>query len=306
MILMTIELYKRYRPSSLKDLVGQAAAVQTIQQLGRNNSMPHSLLFSGPSGCGKTTAARILADKLGCHGADLQEINAAEARGIDEVRDIQRQMSFRPFESKFRIWILNEVHEITKNAANALLVPLEDTPEHVFFFLTTTDPQKLIRPIRTRCTEIKLGSIDWRDLEQLVNETAAKEDKPVSQDVVDKIIKLSDGSARQALVFLHQVIDIPESDRLRALEAEDVEALSIELCRALMDAKTSWKTVSGLLKNIKDDPEKIRWSVLAYATKSLLGGNPAAYVVIDSFRENFFNSKMAGLAAACWEVKNGG
>ena len=205
---MTIELYKRYRPTSLKELFGQDAAVQTLNKLGKNGKMPHTLLFSGPSGCGKTSAARILAEKLGCHGTDLQEVNAAEERGIEEVRNIQRQMAFRPFESKCKIWILNEVHEITKNAANAFLVPFEDTPDYGYFFLTTTDPQKLLRPIRTRCTEIKLGAIDWRDLERLVNETAAKEEKTVSQDVVDKIVKLSDGSARQALVYLHQVIKL--------------------------------------------------------------------------------------------------
>lgn len=243
-----------------------------------------------------------MADKLNCHDYDFVELNASEARGIDEIRSIERQMAFRPMSGESRVWLIDECHQLTGAAANAFLKPLEDTPDHVYFMLATTEPQKIIRTIRTRCTEIKLSPIDWRELESLVKQVADSEQRQISDDVVDQIVKMSDGSARQALVLLHQVIGLDgDESQLAALEAGDYERQGIDLARALMQKKP-WSEIAKILKNIQEDPEKVRYVVLGYATTVLLSNKPRAYLIIEAFRDNFYDSKKAGLVAACWEA----
>src|SRR5690606_3369465 len=105
--------------------------------------IPHAMLFTGPSGCGKTTLARILRVKLRCSDNDFQEINAADFRGIDSIRSMRQQVGAAPLGGDSRIWLIDEAHSMTADAQNAFLKLLEDTPRHVYFFLATTDPQKL-------------------------------------------------------------------------------------------------------------------------------------------------------------------
>ena len=148
------ELYKRFRPKSLDAVVGNGGTVAALQKFLKKGNLPHTILFKGPSGCGKTTLARILAKELGCGVLDLREYNSADFRGIDTIRDISRIMTNAPAAGNCRVFILDEAHQLSKDAQNAALKILEDTPKHVYFFICTTDPQKLIATIRSRCTEM--------------------------------------------------------------------------------------------------------------------------------------------------------
>ena len=136
------ELYRKYRPTSFKQVVGQEEAIRTLTELGKRKAIPHAILFTGPSGVGKTTLARILQRKLKCVGNDFVEMNAANDRGVGIIRSIQNKVGLAPMLGSCRIWLMDEAHQLTSDAQSAFLKLLEDTPSHVYFMLATTDPQK--------------------------------------------------------------------------------------------------------------------------------------------------------------------
>jgi DNA polymerase-3 subunit gamma/tau len=307
---MTTELYKVYRPKKLSDVLGQDAARKSLLTMIKNNKIPHSLLFSGPSGCGKTTIARILAGKVQCGKHDLTEKNCADFRGIEMVRDIRSKMNLKPVDGKTRVWIIDECHKLSSDAMNAFLKILEDTPNHVYFFLATTDPQKLLKTIRTRCTEIAVKSLSVIAMEQLISQTADSEQMKIPKAVVSKIIENSEGSARKALVLLHQVIGLEnEKDMLETIQQSSVETQVFEIVKALGNKNTKWETMKKILNEVDiNDAEGIRWLVLSCAKQAMLsnkGNVGRGYLIIDAFRDNFYDSKAAGLVAACYEVIHG-
>lgn len=303
---MAIELYRKHRPTIFKQVVGQDKAVAMLEEMVKKNKVPHAILLSGPSGTGKTTLARILKSKLNCSDHDFAEINCADFRGIDMIREIRQRMGLSPLKGTCRIWLIDECQKLTGDAMSAALKLLEDTPKHVYFLLATTDPGKLLKTIHTRCTEIKLGNLDPKCLEDLVRTIANKEGFKPSEDVVERLAEVADGSARKALVLLHQVMELDkEEDQLEAIQSSDSKQQAINIAKALMDPRTKWSEMAGILKEVDEEPEGIRHLVLAYSTKVLLGGgrmSERAFVVINAFRDHWFDCRRAGLVASCWEV----
>lgn len=299
-------LYSKHRPRKLDQVVGQPEAVEMLQGLLNGGGIPPAVLFTGGSGVGKTTLARILLRHVGCDRSHFVEINAAESRGIDTVRDIQARMPYRPLTGKSRVWLIDESHRLTPDAQSALLKILEDTPEWCRFFLATTDPQKLLKTILTRCTQIRLKDIGIPDLRELCSAVTGKENLKVGGAVLDRIAEVAEGSARKALVLLEQIAGITgEENQLNAVQKEDSRRQAIELCRTLMSNAPKWKDVAAILKGIDEDPESIRRMVLAYATTKLLNsGSPQAASVLMFFQSNYFDSGRAGLVASCWETVN--
>ena len=301
------ELYKKYRPKDFEGVVGQTDALKSLQQMAKNKKIPHTLLFTGPSGCGKTTLARIVRKELGCGKHDFSEVNCADFRGIDMVRDIRSRMMQAPISGSCRVWLIDEAHRLTGDAMDAFLKILEDTPDHVYFMLATTNPQKLLKTVRTRCTEISVKSLSNKDIVKLVTDVAKKEGKTLPKEVAEKIADKCEGSARQALVLLHQIIDLEnEDDMLDSIESNIAESQAINIARTLMNERTKWSEMAKVLKECDlEDPESIRWMVLGYAKSILLSGGKLlirAYLVIDAFKDNFFDSKAAGLTWACYSV----
>jgi len=304
-----MELYKKHRPRDLDEIVGQDIAVQTLKAAIEKDSIPHFILFTGPTGCGKTTLARIVRKKLRCSRYDFIE---DAPRKIEDVRGIKNRIHQAPMRGKCRVWLIDEAHKLTSDAQDEFLKMLEDTPSHVYFLFTTTDPQKLKATIKNRCTEITVKPLNSKDLAGLVLTICEKEKTKIHPDVGAKIVENSDGSARKALVHLDSVINLKnKQDQLNAIISISAETQAFEIVRALLyNRKTTWKQMAAILKATEgEEPEQIRWLVLACCkTEMLKAGHFAAraYVVIDAFRENFYDSKAAGLAAACYEVIEGG
>lgn len=295
------ELYKKYRPKSLKGIVGNYTTVKTLANMIERKTLPHAIVFTGPSGCGKTTLARILKSDLNCSDMDFKEMNCSDFRGVDTVREISRLMSMAPTGGDVRIWLLDEMHQLTKDAQNAALKILEDTPAHVYFILCTTDPQKVIPTIKTRCCTLPVELLSVENSKKLINRVLKREEQKLSEDLILDITEAGGGSARKTLVILDRVLNLPENAREGAVNEETTEKEIIDLCRAL-SKREPWTKVAKILKDLKTDAESVRWAVLGYARACLLKGDKAAANIIDSFRDNFYDSKDAGLALACYEV----
>lgn len=306
------ELPKKYRPKDLADVVGQPEAVRTLQGFIKQRRIPHAILLSGPAGCGKTTIARILRRHLGCVGSkkhNFYELNGASFRGIDTIRDITSKVSLRALGGGNRIWMIDECHQITSNGQDALLKTLEEPPHHVYFILATTDPQKLKKTIRSRCSPIRLGLLSGASLVKLIRKVATAEEMSLGEDVVNLIVERAEGSARNALVLLDMIRNINSTKKqIECIQKSDMKRQAIDLARALLQPRTTWSKVAAILRDIDEEAESIRWLVLSYAKTVLLGGGKLAskaYLMINAFRDNFYDSKDAGLAAACWEVIQG-
>jgi DNA polymerase III subunit gamma/tau len=304
---MSHELFKKYRPKTLAKVIGQASAVKTLTEYVKAKRIPHAMIFTGPSGCGKTTLARIMKTEVNCGDHDFTELNCADFRGIDMVREIRSRINLGSLEGKgrSRVYLIDEAHMLTKDAQNALLKMVEEPPSHVYFMLATTDPGKLIKTIINRCTPIKVELLGNKDMKKLIEYVCAKEDKELTEDVTDKLMDCAEGSARKVLVLLDQIIALDdEEDQLEAIANPEAERQAIEIARALLNPKTTWYDMAKLLKSVDEDPESLRWMVLGYASAILLGGkaNTRAFQMIEAFGENFYDTKRAGLIAACYEL----
>jgi len=312
------EYYKKYRPKTLRGVVGQDGAIASLKSLVDRNAIPHFLLLTGPSGCGKTTIARILQDVLECDKADFIEKNCADFKGIDTIREIRRHLNLNPIAGPCRIHLIDEAHKLTPDAQEAFLKMLEDTPSHAYFILATTDPSKLKKTIHTRATEVCLNEVGPKGLTKILMRVINKEELDVGQSTIDEIIDAAEGSPRKALVILGQVGSLEgeaaQIDAIRNTTFNKDEA--INLARELLSMKPNWIKVCAILRDIQSqDPEGIRFLVLGYANSILIGkrgGKPATgqfaancFKVLEIFGDNFWNSKMPGLAAACYEVCHG-
>lgn len=296
----------KYRPKMLKDFLGNESTIKSLRTMMEREEIPHTLLFTGPSGCGKTTLARIVAARLKCSQYDFTENNAADFRGIDSVRDILRQMTLAPMSGPYRVWLLDECHQLSKDAQHALLKALEDTPKHVYFLLATTDPEKLLPTIRTRCVTFDVKPLNDNLMGTLLKSVLQKEGVDnVPQEALDQIVQDSLGSARMALSVLDGIINMEPADMLEAAkQTTSQQNAAIDLCRALI-GKRPWKEIAKIIQGLDQDPESVRRAVLGYASAVLLkSGQPQAWVVLDSFRQDFFTTGKAGLALAAYAAVN--
>ena len=199
-------LYRKYRPSSLEELVGQPDAVQLISEQIKNSNLSHAYLFSGPRGVGKTSLARIIATTIGCDPVfDITEIDAASHNKVDDVRELNDSVNFiASSPGKKRVFILDEVHMLSNAASNAFLKTLEEPPEHVIFILATTEPERVIETIRSRTTQIAFKRIKNADIITSLEMISKAEKIKLSKDVIEYIANQSDGSLRDAINLFEQ------------------------------------------------------------------------------------------------------
>jgi DNA polymerase-3 subunit gamma/tau len=302
---MTEELYKVHRPRTFKEVLGQPEAVKALTGFLKRKAVPQAILFTGPSGCGKTTLARIVRDRMEVGPSDWQEINCADFRGIDMVRDIRSHAGLAPMQGNYRIWLIDECHKLSNDAQNAFLKLLEESPKNAYFFLATTEPGKLLTTVKTRCTEIRTRPLSSKVMENLVSAVAAKEKMPLGGEVIDRIVEVAEGSARKALVLLNFIVGIQgEEEQLNAILASDSKRQAIELARVLMNPKSRWPEVVKVLNGVEGEEEQLRRLVLSYASSVLLGKNfdDRAYLLLCAFESNFFDSGKSGLIRACYQV----
>ncbi|MEK3732685.1 MULTISPECIES: DNA polymerase III subunit gamma/tau [Paenibacillus] len=221
-----IALYRAWRPQSFRDMVGQQHIIQTLQNAIREQRVSHAYLFSGPRGTGKTSAAKIMAKAVNCEAGpaeepcndceacrritagavmDVQEIDAASNRGVEEIRDLREKVKYAPTEVRRKVYIIDEVHMLTTEAFNALLKTLEEPPAHVMFILATTEPHKLPATIISRCQRFDFRRVSLDEQTGRLQRICEEEGIQAEPEALSYIARLSDGGMRDALSILDQI-----------------------------------------------------------------------------------------------------
>jgi DNA polymerase III subunit gamma/tau len=252
-------LARKYRPQKFADVIGQEHVTRTLKNAIEQQRIAHGYIFSGHRGIGKTTIARILAMALNCrskdypvpepcgvcescteiragNSVDVIEIDAATNRGIDEIRELRDAARYRPARDRFKIWILDEAHQITDAAFNALLKTLEEPPSHVIFMMATTQPEDIPQTIRSRCQHFSFHAVSFDDIVDQLRDIAGQEGIKADDNALAMLAEAGDGSMRDALSIMDQAIascgDTLSSDVVRGL----VGTVGSDILEVVMDA----------------------------------------------------------------------
>ena len=291
-------------------MVGNEKALGVLRDKLKAAERPHCFLLSGPPGCGKTTAARIAAATLGAGELSTVEINSADNRGIDTARQVIDRMRYTPADGDALVFIIDEVHMTSKDWQNAMLKPLEDTPDHVYFFLCTTEPRKLISAVISRLTAVQFSTLTKDELLLVVRRVNRAEGLGFDVDVLEDVCAHADGSPRKALVLLEKIVGAAEKDREKILQngaVDETDQGVIVLCRVLIARERTWGEVSDAIKKIFEgdgvDAESVRYAVMGYMSATLLGGkqNDKAALVLEYFSGIPFAQGKPGVVLAAYQ-----
>ena len=218
-----IALYRKYRPKSWEEVVGQDHIVSVLESSVESKKVSHAYLFVGSRGTGKTSLARIFALSIGVSANDMYEIDAASNRGIEDIKELREGVRVLPFDSKYKVYIIDEVHMLSKDAWGALLKTLEEPPKHVIFILATTELQKVPDTIISRCQVFNFKKPTDAVLKKHLADVAKKEGVELDPGSAELLALLGDGSFRDALGSLQKVLNFSKSKKIKK---EDVEKIT--------------------------------------------------------------------------------
>jgi DNA polymerase-3 subunit gamma/tau len=302
-----MNLHTKHRPEKIEDFYGNFGIVQSLKIAIDNNEIPHVILLEGGMGLGKTSLVRVLGKYI---SGQVNEIDSAKNRGIETSRDIIDTCKFVPMSGKNVVYILDEFHQMSKDAQQALLKIFEDTPSHVYFFLCSTDSNKIIPTILNRCIRYRVNKLRESDLKKLIKSVCKKENLDISEEIIDIIVFSADGIPRSALLLLEQLKNISDStiaERIafNSIKKEEQEIYS--LCKELSTRQYTWKSLMSSYKTLTvQEPETIRRIMLSFFIKCLKNSkNPQQtkkfYSYVSALSKPFFDNPEAQLLCALYE-----
>jgi DNA polymerase-3 subunit gamma/tau len=296
-------LARKYRPQKFSEVIGQEHVTRTLQNAIEQGRIAHGYIFSGHRGIGKTTIARILAMALNCqsqdrpvaepcgvcdscreiragNAVDVLEIDAATNRGIDEIRELREAARYRPARDRYKIWILDEAHQITDAAFNALLKTLEEPPDHVVFMMATTQPEDIPQTIRSRCQHFSFHAVGFDDIVQQLRDIAKTEGISADDSALSMLAEVGDGSMRDALSIMDQAIACCGT------------TLGAEVVRGLV-GNVSSEVLEEILRAVASNSSQ---DVLRIVDRILVEGQSAQHFArqMVRFLRNLLVSKVAG------------
>ncbi len=269
-------LYRKYRPKSFDDVVGQDVIIKTLTNAIQNDKVSHAYLFTGPRGTGKTSIAKIYAKILNCEhlenlkpcekctscvqinnnqNIDVIEIDAASNNGVDEIREIRNKIGLVPSNSKYKIYIIDEVHMLTNQAFNALLKTLEEPPSHIIFIFATTEPHKIPRTILSRCQRFDFKKISNKHIVERLKHIAEIENIKITEEALNEIAVLADGGLRDSIGMLDQAVSY-SNEEITLKDIHDINGtVDQEEIRALLKAIFD-KNMVTILEKIEEYEEQ--------------------------------------------------
>ncbi len=289
--------YRKYRPGSFADITGQAPIVKTLMNSLLQGMTSHAYLFCGPRGVGKTTTARVLAKALNCldpkkaepcnecinckainegRAIDLLEVDAASNTGVDNIRELIEGIKFAPTLLKYKIFIIDECHQLSKGAANALLKTLEEPPGHAVFILATTEYHKLLPTISSRCQRFDFRKISAADIAAKLEKIAKKEGYKIENEALELIAQNAQGALRDGEVLFNQIAIMGKKEEIKAQDIRHLlNLVDVKIVSQLFDflLQKDVKSAIDFLNNMLNDgydPQEIAKDMIDYLRQSLL------------------------------------
>ena len=289
-----ISLYRKYRPASFAEVVGQDQVVSVLKQSIADGRLAHAYLFCGSRGTGKTSIARIFAEAIGTTRNDLYEIDAASNTSVEDIRELNEAVNTIPFESKYKVYILDEVHMLSKSAFNAFLKTLEEPPKHVIFILATTEKEKLPETIVSRCQVFQFKKPTTEILKGVVENVAKKEGVKIEGAAAELIALLGDGSFRDTLGILQKVMSQVGEGRVK--DSDTVTLKAVEDITGAPKSALVLAYVKGLVEKNREGAKEEALSALATASSENIDMKVFAVLVLARLRYLLLTSAAPALA----------